>query len=132
MSHENVETLYRVYDALRRRDVDGFVREMHPDVEGTARVMSVDGEVFRGHDGMRRFMDEIITVFPDWDVEVADASIHGDRVLATLRLSAHGARSGVPLDQTAWQVIGFREGKILSWHGFPTRSEALEAVGLDE
>jgi hypothetical protein len=33
---------------------------------------------------------------------------------------------------TACQVVRFREGKVISMHGYPTEAEALEAVGLRE
>jgi hypothetical protein len=49
MSQENVDALYRAYDAITRRDKEAFVREMHPDVEGLLRVMEAEGGVHRGH-----------------------------------------------------------------------------------
>ncbi len=64
MSQENVEVIQRVYEAIERRDLEGCLREMDPDVDGFAYVMSLDGEVFRGHDGFRRFLEKVLEVFP--------------------------------------------------------------------
>jgi ketosteroid isomerase-like protein len=126
VTEEHVQTIRRVYDAIRRRDVDAVVQEMDPGMEGTARVMAADGSVFRGHDGMRRFLDEILRVFPDWAPEVATVTAHGDGLLVELRVRAQGAGSGVPLVETAWQAVRFLDGRIVSWSGYATEAEARE------
>lgn len=132
MSQEDVAVLHRVYEAVRRRDLDGCLREMDPEVEGVAYVMSLDGEVFRGHDGFRRFLEKVLEVFPDWNPAVVDTEILGDILLVNLRTTAHGAGSSVPIDYPSWQLATFREGKVRTWRGFATRAEALEAAGLRE
>jgi ketosteroid isomerase-like protein len=130
VSEENVQIVHRVYDALRRRDVEAFLREMHPDVEGMSWVMEADGDVFRGHDGMRRFLGEIWAVFPDWSVEVVEVIAHEDKALAELDLGGRGAGSGAPVHDTRWQVATFRDGRVIAWRGFAAREEALAAAGL--
>jgi ketosteroid isomerase-like protein len=108
------------------------VRETHPDVEGMAYFMEADGVVYRGHPGMRRFMDDAFSVFPDWHPEVVQATEYGDTVLVEVKAAGRGARSGVALEQTAWQVIKFRDGRAVWWRGYGNRAGALEAVGLRE
>ena len=34
--------------------------------------------------------------------------------------------------ERVWQVVKFRSGRILWMHGYVTKAEALEAVGLRE
>jgi ketosteroid isomerase-like protein len=60
------------------------------------------------------------------------ATDYGDIVLAELSVAGRGARSGVALEQTTWQVIKFRNGKAVWFHGYGNRAEALEAVGLPQ
>ena len=132
MSQENVEIVYRAYDAIRRHDIEAFVREQHPDVVGVVHVMQAEGDVYRGHSGMRRFLEEIFSVFPDWYPEVVQAEDHGDTVLAEIRLAGRGVRSGIAAEQNIWQVLKFRDGKGISFHGYGTRAEALEAMRLSE
>jgi ketosteroid isomerase-like protein len=132
VSGENIETMYRAYDAMRRGDKEAFVREMHPDVEGRAYVMEAEGVVYRGHSGMRRFFDEAFSVFPDWHPEVVRATEYGDTVLAEIKTAGRGARSGVALEQTAWQVIKFRDGKAVWWRGYGNQADAIEAAGRAE
>jgi len=38
--------------------------------------------------------------------------------------------SGVPVEQTMWQAVKLRDGKLTWWASFRTESEALAAVGL--
>jgi ketosteroid isomerase-like protein len=132
MSRENVEAVYRAYEAVRRGDREAFVRDMHPDVEGRAYLMEVEGVVYRGHPGMRQFIDETFSVFPDWHPEIVRATDYGDTVLAEIKGAGRGASSGVAVEQTTWQVIRFRDGKAVWWRGYGNRAEALEAVELPD
>ncbi len=80
--------------AIRRRDVEGGLRELHPEVEGKAFIMSLEDEVFHGHEGFRRFLERVFEVFPDWDPEITEVLAHDDMVLVAVRVSGHGAASG--------------------------------------
>lgn len=124
MSQDKVDAVGRAYAAVRRRDVEGVLAEVHPDMVGSSYVMNAESQTFHGHDGMRQFLDEIWSVFPDWWVEVVEAIPHGEALVARLDMRAHGAGSGVPLAATVWQVVRFREGRIASWHGYPTEAAA--------
>ena len=131
MSQENLETIYRGYDAMRRRDLHALLGVMHPEFEGTFRILEVEGAVYRGHEGMGRFAEEVWSVFPDWHPEAEDARVVAeDTVITKVRGAGRGVGSGVKLDMTTLQVVKFREGKVLSMHGYPTEAEALEAAGL--
>jgi ketosteroid isomerase-like protein len=132
MSRENVELVYRAYDAIRRHDIEAFVREQHPDVVGVVHIMQAEGTTYIGHSGMRRFLDDMYSVFPDLHPEVVQAEDHGDTVLAEIRVAGRGVGSGVAVEQNIWQVLMFRDGKAVSFHGYGSRAEALEAVGLGE
>jgi ketosteroid isomerase-like protein len=132
MSQENVEVVRRAHGALARGDTEGFVREMTEDVEGMSRVMAVEGVTYRGHDGMRRFVDEMQSVFPDFRSEIVRA-VEGDNVVvAELRFSGTGAGSGLATEGRTWQALILRDGRICSWRAYETEAEALEAVGLSE
>ena len=54
MSQENVEQLYRAYDAFNRRDLDAYLARIDPEVEFTPRIMGLEGGFYRGQrDGVR-------------------------------------------------------------------------------
>ena len=132
MSQENVDGVHQAYDAIRRRDLHAFLDLMHPDVEATSRVLEVEGAVYRGRAGMRQFIEDIWSVFPDWHPEVAHARDCGDAVVAEIRGTGRGVGSGIETGMTAFQVVKFRDGKAIWIHGYATEHEALEAVGLSE
>jgi ketosteroid isomerase-like protein len=131
MSRENVELVRRVYDALNRRDLDGFLSLMTDDVETGSRLVAVEGG-FHGHDGVRRWWRSLLDNFPDLETEVIDVRDRGDLILGECRVRAHGAGSQTPVENQQWQVVRVREGKVSYWQTFLSEAEALEAVGLRE
>src|SRR3954470_19210825 len=128
MSQESVECASRMYDALNRRDKEALLREVDPEVEGIVYFMQSEGTVYRRHSGVDRMFDDVFSVFPDWHAEVGITE-YGDVLLAEVRMSGTGAGSGLPVAQTGWQVLRFRAGKVIGFHGYGSRAEALEAVG---
>ena len=86
MSQENVELLCQGFDVWNRRDLDTALAGSHPDVEITP-VMGPAATTYRGHEGMRRFWDDIIGTFPDFSTEVVEARDLGDFVLGRVRIS---------------------------------------------
>jgi ketosteroid isomerase-like protein len=132
MSQENVDLLYRWYDAFRRHDNEACVRDSAPDVEIVSYLLGVEGTVYKGHAGMRRYIDQVFSVFPDWHAWVVGTIDHGDTVIAEIRMAGRGASSGLEIEQTTWQVTWFREGKMTGFTAYGNRAAALEAVGLSE
>ena len=128
MTRENVALLHRTYDAIQRNDADDFLQAMHPEVQGFSYTMSAEGQVYRGHDGMRRFFADVHEVFPDWHPRIGEVVDRGDVVAAEIAMSARAAASGVEVEQTVWQVVVFSDGKVVFWHGYPTREAALAAA----
>jgi ketosteroid isomerase-like protein len=131
MSQENVELLYRSYDAVNRRDLDGLLALMDDDVEAVSRIAAMEGGL-HGHDGMRRWWESWLGAFPDYKIEVDAVRDRGDFVFAALRAQGHGAGSQLPFEDTLWHASRWRRGKCIWWRVFPTWAEALEAAGLSE
>src|SRR4051812_37867703 len=129
MFQENMECVSRMYDALNRRDKQALLEEVDPEVEGIVYFMESEGTVYRRHSGVERMFDEVFSVFPNWHAEVGMTEF-GDALLAEVRMSATGSSSGRPVAQTGWQVLGFRAGKVIGFHGYGSRADALEAGGV--
>ena len=133
MSQENVELFYRAADALNRRDLDAYLAVMADDVEAVPRTGALEGESsYRGHDGVRRWLNSLLDVFPDYSAELADVRDLGDLTFATFHARGHGAGSATPTDQAAWIMIRWRRGKAVWWGTFDARDDAFESVGLSE
>jgi ketosteroid isomerase-like protein len=132
MSQENVELLYRWYEAFRNHDNEACVRDSARDVEIVSYLLGVEGTVFKGHPGMRRYIDQVFAVFPDWHASVVRTIDRGNTVVAEIRMAGRGAGSGLEVEQTTWQVTRFREGKMAGFTAYGDRAAALAAVGLPE
>jgi ketosteroid isomerase-like protein len=131
MSQENVELVRRAFDAFNRRDLDAALALLDDNVEFGSRLAGMEGG-FHGHRGVRRWWQIIREASPDRIIEIVDARALGDVTLTLARARGHGAVSQIPYEETAWSVARWRDKKATWWGVFPTRAEALEAVGLSE
>jgi ketosteroid isomerase-like protein len=131
MSQKNVELVHHIFDALNRRDLDAVLALMDDEVEFASRLAGMEGG-FHGHRGIRRWWQTILDASPDRIVEVLEAQALGDVTLTLARARGHGAVSRIPYEDIVWSVARWRGKKAIWWGVFPTRAEALEAVGLEE
>ena len=127
MPGDNAGTVRSSYDAFHRRDLDEFLSYHESDVEFKSLVLEVEG-VYRGHDGLRAWWENVVDVFPNWMPQIEDAREAGDRVLLRVRLEGHGTGTGIDLDRHAWNVVEVHDGRITSSAFFRTEEEALQAM----
>src|SRR6478672_11662394 len=118
------------FGALNARDLDGFLAVATEDVEFTSLVAEVEGTTFRGHDGVRTWWETVRGAFEGVTWELLDFRGGAERGVLHFRMA--GMLSGVPVEQTMWQAVKARGGKLSWWATFRTEREALEAVGLRE
>jgi len=130
MSQENVELTYRVHDAFNRRDLLGFLALMDDEVEAHARLAAVGGG-YHGHEGVRAWWEDAIRVI-DLQTRVEEVRDLGEVTVVRVRAFGEGADSSATFEQTVWQALRWRDGKITGWQTLRTEAEALEAVGLRE
>lgn len=131
MSRDHVEIAERAYEAIRQRDFDALIPMMDPEVEIVPLVLEPEGP-YRGHEGMRRFFADLFDAFPDWRPQPREFRDLGEAVVIRLDVEGAGALSGVPVEQTIWQVVRFSDVRVRWTRFFRTETEALEAVGLLE
>jgi ketosteroid isomerase-like protein len=128
MSEENVETLRRSYAAANQGDLETFLATVHPDVEFKSLIAEAEDETFRGHEGVRRWWNEVVLPLGGLQGEPEELRDLGDTVLA--RNAATYRPGGVEVPQTIWHVVRYRDGLAIWWQFFRTEPEALEAAGL--
>ena len=131
MSQENVEGVYRAFDAFNRRDLDAYLELLNPAVEFRSLLVDMENS-YHGHEGIRRNWQEVLAVSPDFTLEVVQVRDLGDATLTKLVARGHGAGSDIPLEQALRSVARVRGEKVVSIANFATEAEALEAVGLRE
>lgn len=103
------------------------------DFEFVPIMAALEGHVYRGHDGVRRWLDDMGDYWETFKTEPNDFRDLGDRVLALGHWNARGRASGVEINgQPATWLAWIREGKIYRWRTFTDREEALTIAGVDQ
>src|SRR4051812_43112000 len=132
MSQENVEIVRREYLAFAARDWATLGEIWHPEIEYEVQL---GVGTFHGLRQITQFFDDYSEVYADFRVEAEEIVDLGDRVLVVERHASRGLMgSGVPtwFHNTFARVITFKDDKIWRSEEYPTRAEALEALGLSE
>ena len=135
MSHENVELVRSAYDAFNQGDWDGALAVVHADVEWRLHGdLGIDStEPVRGREPLRAFWANFFEVWENPHMEPLDvAEPHPGTVLATVRFTAQGQGSSVPIELTYFWVHVVSGGEVASVDVYVDRSEALAAVGLED
>jgi ketosteroid isomerase-like protein len=125
----------RVAAAVNRRDFSVLLLAIHPEIEyrpAPEQVPPGMETVVHGHDGYVRVWRQMIDAFEDFHAEPEEILDLGDHLLATTQYKGHGSGSGVPVTIPVFQVFRLRRGLAVWQRDFSDRSEALEAVGLEE
>ena len=130
MSEENVAVVRTAVDAFNARDADRLLSLMDPEIEYRS---AVEARVYRGHDGMLRYLEDVDATMEEWRVEdsrFVDAC--GDRVVHLYRMVGRGAGSGVRVTRDFAMLSHLRNGRLLIGEVYLDQRQALEAVGLRE
>ena len=132
MSHDNVELVERLIGAFNRRDMTAFLDLLDPEVEWVPILGVLEGRVYRGHEDVRQWVDDLV---PDWEYfEVSHEELRdlGDRVLIFGHWRARGRASGVESEQPGTWLCEIQGGKVVRLRTFTDRAEALADVGLSD
>jgi hypothetical protein len=124
VKRDNVELAHRAYEAVNRGDIDAFLGLMDHDVQLLAAMEGT----YQGHDGIRRWWNNLHDAIPDLLIEVGEARNLGEVTVTALRLRGRGAESDTPFKQLRWNAARWRRGKCIWWRTLSTEREALDAV----
>ena len=133
MSQENVEIVRAVIEAQQRRDWQAFRKLYDPGIEWQD-VSGLWGDWGTRH-GFEEVRDAWVTWFEAFDhvsFDIENALEAGDQVVASIRISARGRESGLPINQRIPSVWTVRHGRVVRVRGYRDEAEALEAAGLRE
>jgi 2-C-methyl-D-erythritol 4-phosphate cytidylyltransferase len=101
------------------------------DVAGFDTVPDQDDQVFRGHEGVRRFWRLWLSAWRSVGFEYEDFIAAGDHVVSLVRMRAVGRRSGAALETPPYALVWtFRAGQVVAMHMFSDRDEALRFAGV--
>ena len=133
MSRENVEVAKELAARFIAGDRESWRTRFAEDVvwDTSATTMPAAG-VYRGHEGVEQFFAEWLGPWTDPLMELLEVIDAGDSVVIAFRWTAWGRNSGVQTQREWFGVEEFREGLVVRWRQYDTRTEALEAAGLSE
>ena len=131
MSEELEELGRRALAALEKDDPAALLELCDPEIEFRPLIAGVEGGLYRGHDGIRRWFDELSTSFDERRPRIVSIETTGpDELIGEIDLHLRGRGSGVEIDQHVWGAGRFRDGLILWWGFFETREEAASHLTL--
>lgn len=124
----NLDVVTQAYEAFKRHDAEALVELADPEVEFANSAAARDS-VYRGHTGIRRYMNEIEGVFGHaWDAEIERIAEAGDdRVVFVARVFGEG-KAGEPIELHVAHVWELRNGKLLHGTVYLDPEAALAAV----
>ena len=138
MSQEKAEKLCQIYElmntrfaALKSGDMDDFLAFFDPEVV-IETVDAPDPETYHGHDGVRRWFDDVYGPWAAVHIEVEDIKESGQWTVALLDVSVRGEASGVELELSVALFHQFRGGKIVRDRIYLDRDEGLKAFAVKE
>ena len=130
MRAESDEAVRRFAAAITRCDTDAAVAVCDPEIVFLS-MLAVDGRAYVGHEGIRRYFDDITSAWEEWRADLHGTEVAPDgRVVIEMTMHARGKGSGAPVAEYAAHVWTLREGKLLRNEPFRDRDEAARAVGL--
>ena len=109
----NEEIVRTLFDAFSRRDLQGVVELMHPDIVFQPMTAAVTraGEPYSGHEGIRRYTEDVEAHWEQLTIRLRQIRCAGRAVVALGLVSGSGAGGSFEDAPTTW-VVKFREGRV--------------------
>jgi ketosteroid isomerase-like protein len=104
---------------------------MDPEVRFDLSERVFNPGVYEGHDGFRRFVQEVDEVSEDFRIEPLEFIDAGrDKIVVSYLVRGRGKGSGVDVKLPSTSVYTLRDGKLIEARMYREHGEALEAAGL--
>jgi ketosteroid isomerase-like protein len=130
MSERNIQILRETLAAFNSGDLERILGFVHPEFEGVVPPeFSAEPDTYRGHDGIRRYFRTFEEAMEDVRFEPERFWQAGDAVAVTMRLTAKGRQTSIPVEQRLAQVWRLRDGRVVGVQSYVSVSEALEIAG---
>ena len=128
-----VDTTRQLFERFSRRDIAGLLELCDDDLEflPVTAMVTGEGEPYRGHAGIIRYMADVARVWEELTVEPLEFHRAGDDTVVTVgRVYAWGV--GRVIDAPVGWLWRFGpDGRAVYGRVFESRRDALAAAGLD-
>ena len=128
-----MDVIKRGHDAFNRGDWDGALEFAHPEIEWRLHgELGLDAaQAVKGREALKELWASFFEIWDEYKMDALDfAQAPAGRVLVSVRFTALGQGSSVPIELTYFWVYRMRDGVIAAVDLYLEKSEALEAAGL--
>ena len=123
----------KALDAFNRRDRAAWSALCDPEFENVPPRDWPESDPIHGYEAVWDFFVDAQDAWEEGPYGFVELIAAGnDKVVANVRREVRGKSSGASVAWSYWQVVTFRNGKLLRMEWFANRAEALEAAGLSE
>lgn len=91
-----------------------------------------DTEVHHGLQGVATSVVDWLETWENHELHPEEFIESGEHVVVVTRLRGRGRQSGVEVEDRYFAVWTIRYGRAVTYREYPSKAEALEAVGLRE
>ena len=129
MWDERIGLVRSFADAITARDLDAALEVCHPEVEFYSLMAQLDARPYSGHEGIRRYFQEIDATWEEWRVVVEQLTPASDgRVVIVMSTHMRGKESGVPFTQRVANLWEFKDEKLLRATLYRDSADAMRAI----
>jgi ketosteroid isomerase-like protein len=123
------EVVARLFEAFSRRDVESALALVHPEVvfEPMTAAVTRAGESYRGHEGIRRYAQDVESHWEVLTVHPAQVRAAGRAVVALGLVSGRGPGGSFEDAPTTW-VVKFRDGVVAHAQIFSDARNVVSAL----
>jgi ketosteroid isomerase-like protein len=129
MSESSLETVRQLFERVDPGGLEPALELISEDfVVEIPGSMSAEPDVYRGHDGARRYFAGFDGLIEDVRFEPIEFVEEDDTVIVWLRLTGRGAVSGIEVEQHAAVVTRVKDGKVTAMEPHPDMDSARGAL----
>jgi ketosteroid isomerase-like protein len=129
VSQSNLDLVQLLFDRFARGGIEPALEVFSQDVViEIPPDMSAEPDVYRGHDGVRRYFAGFDGMIEELRYEALELIPIGELVLAHVRLSGRGASSGLDVGLDPYVVHELAGGKIIRIRPYPNLDAAQRGI----
>ncbi len=132
MSQSNVARHRRLNSAFNARDAEAPVAVCDPQIEIHSVFTAVGGAIYRGHEGARQWLGDIVEAWTGFHVEDEAYFDLVEQSLAFVTLRGTGSVSGAEVVMPYAQVMRWRDGRCAWFKAYAHRDDSLRDLGVSE
>lgn len=90
-----------------------------------------DGQVYRGHEGVARFVQRWVGSWDEYRIELEDLFETGDRVVALVRELGRSRTADLEVALDSMLVFWVEDGLVVRFRGFLDRAAGMRELGVE-